>query len=109
MRDNQNNLHSGEDIGMTAFSKIKRGLEEALAYSNGERDEFRVHEVHPVDVRTTREKLGMTQAQFSTTFGFPLDTLRKWEASKRRPTGASRTLLRVIEHNPAAVAEALER
>lgn len=90
-----------------AFDKIKRGLDEAVAYSQGERAGFRTHEVPPVDVRAARERLGMTQDRFSRVFGVSLDTLRKWEAGTRRPSGAARTLLRGIEHNPEAVAEAI--
>lgn len=90
-----------------AFDKIKRGLDDAQAYSRGERAGFRAHEAPPVDVRAARERLGMTQDRFSRVFGVSLDTLRKWEAGTRRPSGTARTLLRVIEHNPDAVAKAI--
>jgi putative transcriptional regulator len=90
-----------------AFEKIKRGLDEARAYAQGERSAFQTHEVPPVDVRAARKRLGMTQERFSRAFGVSLDTLRKWETGARHPTGAARTLLRVIEHNPEAVAAAI--
>lgn len=91
-----------------AFDRIKQGLDEAVAYAEGARAGFRTREVPPVDVRAARERLGMTQDRFSPVFGVSLDTLRKWEAGTRRPSGAARTLLRVIEHNPEAVARAID-
>jgi len=62
-----------------------------------------------VDVRAIRLKLGMTQNLFAARFGFPLATLRHWEYGRRKPTGASLTLLNVIARNPRAVLQALRR
>lgn len=61
----------------------------------------------PVEVRAIRERLGMTQNLFAARFGFPLATLRHWEYGRRRPSGASLTLLNVIARNPRAVMQAL--
>ena len=61
-----------------------------------------------IDVRALRERLGMTQNLFAARFGFPLATLRHWEYRRRKPTGASLTLLNVIAHNPRAVMRALK-
>ena len=60
-----------------------------------------------VDVRSVRARLGMTQNLFAARFGFPLATLRHWEHGRRKPTGASLTLLNVIARNPRAVLQAL--
>ena len=60
-----------------------------------------------IDVRALRERLGMTQNLFAARFGFPLATLRHWEDGRRKPTGASLTLLNVIAHNPRVVMQAL--
>jgi predicted NUDIX family NTP pyrophosphohydrolase len=49
----------------------------------------------------------MTQSLFAARFGFPLATLRHWEYGRRKPTGASLTLLNVIAHNPRVVMQAL--
>src|SRR5687767_15025270 len=62
-----------------------------------------------VDVAALRESLGMTQNLFAARFGFPLATLRHWEHRRRKPTGASLTLLNVIARNPRAVLVALRR
>ena len=57
--------------------------------------------------RRIRQRLRLTQAQFAARFEVPLGTLRDWERGARVPDSAARTLLRVIEHNPDAVVEAL--
>jgi hypothetical protein len=45
----------------------------------------------------------MTQARFSDTFGFSLDAIKHWEGGRRTPESPARTLLTVIDKNPAAV------
>ena len=62
-----------------------------------------------VNVRAVRTRLGMTQNLFAARFGFPLATLRHWEHGRRKPSGASLTLLNVIARNPRAVLQALRR
>ena len=56
-----------------------------------------------------RERLKLTQEEFSERFEIPLGTLRDWEQSVSQPDRAARTLLRVIEQDPEAVARALAR
>jgi len=60
-----------------------------------------------VDVKAIRNRLGMTQAKFSDTFGFSLDAIKHWEGGRRTPEAPARTLLTVIDKNPAAVLTAL--
>ena len=60
-----------------------------------------------INVRATRERLHMTQAQFSERFRINLGTLRDWEGGRYQPTGPARTLLIVIDRAPEAVIDAL--
>jgi putative transcriptional regulator len=92
-----------------AFEKIRAGAEGAIAIGRGEADPatYRVHVPAEVDVRAIRRKLGMSQAQFAASFGFGLDAVQNWEQGRRRPEGAARALLKVIEHEPDAVRRAL--
>ena len=92
--------------------RILSGLEDALAFSRGERGKRRVHRVvapRRVDVKAIRRRLGMTQDEFARTFGFTLHAVRNWEQGKRTPAGAARVLLMVIAREPAAVVRALRR
>jgi putative transcriptional regulator len=60
-----------------------------------------------VDVVAIRTRLGLSQGEFAARFGFKLDALQNWEQDRRRPDGAARALLRVIEREPEAVLRAL--
>jgi len=91
----------------TAFEELMTGLDEVEAYLGGERKEFRVHVPDEVDVKSIRNRLKMTQARFSQTFGFSLDAIKHWEGGRRTPEAPARTLLTVIDKNPAAVITAL--
>lgn len=64
-------------------------------------------EIGADDIRAVREKSGLTQTQFAATFGIGLGTLQKWERGERRPSGAAKSLLRVMQANLPAVVRAL--
>jgi putative transcriptional regulator len=61
----------------------------------------------PVDVKGTRTGLGLTQEQFALRFGLDLDALRNWEHGRRAPDTATRSYLRAIGNDPAAIEAAL--
>lgn len=61
----------------------------------------------PLDVKAIRKGLKLTQQQFAQEFGLELRTVQDWEQGRVLPTGAARTLLRVIEQDPNAVRRAL--
>jgi len=91
----------------TAFEELMTGLDEVEAFLAGERNDFKVHVPDEVDVKSIRSKLNMTQSRFSRTFGFSLDAIKHWEGGRRTPEAPARTLLTVIDKNPAAVITAL--
>ncbi len=88
---------------------IRRGLEEAVAFVNGEADlkDYRVHVPKTIDVKAIRAKLDMTQEEFAARFGFNVHTLRHWEQGLRQPEGPARAYLVVIDRDPKAVQKAL--
>jgi putative transcriptional regulator len=63
----------------------------------------------PVDVKSIRSKLGLTQAEFAKQFGFSPRTIQEWEQGRAQPDVAVRAYLTVIERDPAAVTLALTR
>jgi putative transcriptional regulator len=91
----------------TAFEELMTGLDEVQAFLGGEQKGFKVHVPDEVDVKSIRKKLNMTQSRFSDTFGFSLDAIKHWEGGRRTPEAPARTLLTVIDKNPAAVITAL--
>ena len=88
-------------------AELIKSMEEALAHAEGKRTGARVHKVKPSDIRKARLNLGLSQDQFADAFGVSASTLRKWEQGQRAPTGAAKTLLKIIEHEPRAVLRAL--
>jgi putative transcriptional regulator len=90
-----------------AFETIEAGLEDAIARGEAEPGTCRVHVPAEVDVRAIRRKLGMSQARFAASFGFGLDAVQNWEQGRRRPEGAARAFLKVIDREPEAVRRAL--
>src|SRR3984885_13346564 len=91
----------------TQFEQMMDGLNDIEAFLAGEQEGFKAHVPHNVDVKAIRNRLGMTQARFSDTFGFSLDAIKHWEGGRRTPEAPARILLTVIDRNPAAVLTAL--
>lgn len=59
------------------------------------------------DVRSVRERLGLSQEAFAARFHLSLRTVQEWEQQRRVPEGPARVLLQVIEREPEAAARAL--
>ena len=91
----------------TQFEQMMDGLNDVEAFLAGEQEGFEAYVPQEVDVKAIRKRLGMTQAKFSDTFGFSLDAIKHWEGGRRTPEAPARTLLTVIDRNPAAVLTAL--
>lgn len=95
----------------TVGERIVEGLEQAVAWTRGESGRARVTlvQVPNVDVRDVRQRMGLSQAQFATKFGFPPATLRNWEQGRARPDASTRVLLAVIAKHPSAVEDVLAK
>ena len=92
----------------TQFEQLMSGLDDVESFLSGEKEGFKVHVPEKVDVKGIRNKLRMTQARFSDVFGFSLDAIKHWEGGRRTPEAPARTLLTVIDKDPAAVLTALQ-
>jgi len=58
-------------------------------------------------VKTVRQRLGMTQAEFAEAFHLPITTLRDWEQHRSVPDAPARALLLAIERDPKAMRKLL--
>jgi len=96
---------------MSKFAKdILQGLNEALAHAKGEDvPGMRIHhvDVEKVDAKAVRHKLKLTQDRMAMLLGTSTSGYRKWEQGQRVPSGAARTLLKVMDKEPDAVLRAL--
>ena len=87
-----------------------QAMSEALAHSQGKDvPGMRVHSVDlgSVDAKAIRQKLDLTQDEMAAVLGTSPSGYKKWEQGKRQPSGAARTLLRIMEREPEAVLRAL--
>lgn len=89
------------------FDSIKQGLEEAVIFAKGEKITAVVHKMAPIDVKSVRANVGMSQSEFARAFGIHVSTLRHWERGNRTPRGAALTLLNVVAREPKMVLKAL--
>jgi len=94
---------------MSAFDSIKQGLEEAKAFSKGERDGSVVHEISlpEINVSEIRAQTGLSQAEFARSIGVAKGTLLNWEHGRRTPNGPAQVLLALIARKPSVVQELL--
>ena len=90
-----------------AADKILAGIEDAVAYVEGNEARGVSHTVEVVDVRSIRKSLGMSQARLSKALLIPVGTLRNWEQGRRQPEGPAKVLLFLLKKNPDAVLNAL--
>ena len=89
-------LPSVDDASALAAELADSGIAAAMVVSRG------------VDVKAIRERLGLTQEQFSLRYGLDLDSLQNWESKRRKPDAAARSYLKVIDRLPERASEALE-
>jgi putative transcriptional regulator len=99
-----------EDAPVDVGADVIRGLRNVLAHARGAGGKIRRHvvEVPVVDVKVARQKLRLSQDQLARVLCVSPATVRSWERGKRRPAGAARVLLRLIEREPDAVLRALD-
>jgi putative transcriptional regulator len=90
-----------------AFDKIADGLTEALAIARGEKKPAKLHIPPELDVNAIRAKIGLSQDDFATAFGFTVNQIRDWEQGRSRPLGGVRAYLMIIDRDPKGVLQML--
>ncbi|WP_419166642.1 helix-turn-helix domain-containing protein [Candidatus Palauibacter sp.] len=58
--------------------------------------------------RRVRRRMGLTQVEFARRIDVSHETIRNWEQGKRGPTGAARTLLRILDKAPEVALRVLD-
>jgi putative transcriptional regulator len=96
--------------GMSAFAKLKAGLEDAIAYHRADRQlTVRDVELKPPpamgakEVVALRVQLRVSQAAFARILNVSPKTVQAWETSARRPSDAALKLLSVAKRHPEAL------
>jgi len=71
------------------------------------KDASRSFEYPEPEVKSIREKMGFSQDKFVLVLGVSKRTVENWEQGRRHPTGAARSLLRIVETDPQHALRAL--
>jgi putative transcriptional regulator len=71
----------------SAFESIEASLTKAVAHANGQDVKALVHYPKAIDVKAIRAQVGISQAEFASSFGISVGTLRHWERGDREPHG----------------------
>lgn len=89
------------------FQKLVESVKQMGSIMRGQKLPHRRTVLKTVDVKGLRERLGLTQSQFSGMIGVSIKTLQNWEQGRHEPEGPAKALLRVVEKEPQAVMSAL--
>lgn len=93
---------------MSRYDEIMNGLQEALAYVNGElvnatSHRMAIHEVRtftPAEIKQIRLAANMTQGVFAACIGVTKKAVEAWEGGRSKPDGAARRTLGLMQNNP---------
>lgn len=93
------------------FAALMLGLANAQAYAAG--DATRARKTHKVeiplvDLRATRARLNMSQAEFAAAYCLNARTLQGWERGARIPDETARLLVWLIDSYPADMARKIK-
>ncbi|WP_417559446.1 NadS family protein [Marinomonas sp.] len=85
---------------MTLFNELKSSLEEAVEIHQGSKAASRITRFEIADVKSIRDSLQVSQAEFAKALGTSIDTIKSWESRRRNPTGLAAKVIATIQDNP---------
>lgn len=98
------------------YEGVMLGLQEALAYKNGDRSRCRVTvrevpvpEYKAADIARTRQELNLSQQGLASVLGVSPRTVEAWESGKNMPSGAARHLLYLVDNDHSLVERLIMR
>ena len=93
----------------TLGSDIIKGLQEALAYAQGDPSHVTVHRIAiakpctftPEEIKEIRKDSKMTQGTFAACIGITKKCVESWECGRTKPSGAALRMLCLMHDIPA--------
>lgn len=85
---------------MSIFNELKSSLDEAVDIHQGRKAASRITRFEIADVKSIRDSLQVSQAEFAKALGTSVDTIKSWESRRRNPTGLAAKVLATIQDNP---------
>lgn len=89
------------------FDELMASVQEMDDIVKGQKQPARRFEFPEPEVKAIREKMGVSQDKFAVILGVSKRTVENWEQGRRHPTGAARSLLKIVEADPQHALEAL--
>lgn len=89
------------------FDELMASVQEMDGIVKGQKQVARRFEFPEPEVKAIREKMGVSQDRFAVILGVSKRTVENWEQGRRHPTGAARSLLKIVEADPQHALEAL--
>ena len=91
------------------FQELLESVKQMDSIVKGVAKPSRVFEHPSQDIHAIRERLKLSQDKFAILLGVSKRTIENWEQGRRRPVGAAKSLLRIIEADPELALRALSR
>ena len=92
-------------------NEIIQSMEEAVDYMRGKKTRAVTHKIKipdKIDVKSIRKNLKLSRPAFADRYGFSARTLQHWEQGDRRPQGAARVLLLLLQEEPETIEKILK-
>jgi putative transcriptional regulator len=89
------------------FDELMASVQEMDAITKGKKKASRSFNFPDPEVKGIRENLGVSQEKFAMILGVSKRTVENWEQGRRHPTGAARSLLKIVEADPKHALRAL--
>ena len=89
------------------FDELMNSVQEMDAIVKEKKQASRTFEYPEPKVKALRERMGFSQDKFAIILGVSKRTVENWEQGRRHPTGAARSLLRIVEADPQHALRAL--
>ena len=89
------------------FDELMASVQEMDGIVKEQMKPARSFEFPEPEVKAIRENMGVSQEKFAVILGVSKRTVENWEQGRRHPTGAARSLLKIVEADPQYALEAL--
>lgn len=89
------------------FNELLSSVQEMDSIVKNNVKPSRITEFAEPEVKSIRDKIGLSQTRFASLIGVSKRTLENWEQGRRHPTGPARALLRILDKDPESAVRAL--
>tara|TARA_B100001540_G_scaffold311825_1_gene331898 strand:- start:1494 stop:1793 length:300 start_codon:yes stop_codon:yes gene_type:complete len=94
-------------VDKESFDELLKSVRQMDDIAKGKKRASRKFEFPDPEVKAIRERLGVSQDKFAMILGVSRRTVENWEQGRRHPTGAARSLLKIVEADPEHALQAL--